>query len=108
MNNKIYNPYESFDIQDLPNEYWQVISGFQKFYYISNFGRIKSLKNNKIIILRTTHHNYKALRLKLINFEGVKNYYVHMLMSRAFFNGQQVKHKDGNWKNNSLDNLKII
>ena len=108
MDNKIYNPYESYDIQDLPNEEWRVIPCFQKFYHISNFGRIKSFKNNKITILRTTHHNYKALRLKLTNIEGIKNYYVHVLMSQAFFNGQQVKHKDGNWKNNSVDNLVIV
>ena len=107
MENKIYNPYESYDIQDLPNEEWRVIEGFQKFYHISNFGRIKSFKNNKITILKTTHHNHRALRLKLTNLSGIKNYYVHVLMSSAFLNGKQVNHKDGNWKNNSLDNLEI-
>ena len=107
MNDKIYNPYESFDIQDLPNEYWKVIPGFQKFYHISNFGRIKSFKNNKITILKTTHHHNRALRLKLTNLSGIKSYYVHILMSSAFFNGNPVNHKDGNWKNNSLDNLEI-
>ena len=108
MNNKIYNPYDSLEIEDLPNEEWRVIEGFQKFYHISNFGRIKSLKNNKVTILKTTHHSHRALRLKLTNISGIKNYHVHMLMGIAFFKGNRVKHKDGNWKNNSVDNLEMI
>lgn len=108
MENKIYNPYESFDIQDLPNEEWRVIEGFQKFYQISNFGRVKSFKNNKIVILKSMHHKKRALRLKLTNISGIKNFYVHMLMGIVFFNGSRVKHKDGNWKNNSLANLEKV
>ena len=108
MDNKIYNPYESYDIQDLPNEEWRVIPCFQKFYHISNFGRIKSFKNNKITILRTTNHSRgRGRRLRLGNLNGTKSYYVHILVSSAFFNGQRVKHKDGNWMNNSIDNLEI-
>ena len=71
MNDKIYNPYDSLEIEDLPNEEWRVIEGFQKFYHISNFGRIKSLKNDKIMILKTTHHSHKALRLKLFRVSKV-------------------------------------
>jgi hypothetical protein len=105
---ELINPYESFDIQDLPNETWAVIPDFQKFYHISNFGRIKSFKNNKITILKTQHQNQRALRLKLTNFKGVQNYLVHNLMSKTYFSGKRVKHKDGNWRNNSIDNLEVV
>jgi hypothetical protein len=52
--------------------------------------------------------NKKRASLKLTNISGIKNFYVHMLMSIVFFNGSRVKHKDGNWKNNSLANLETI
>ena len=107
MDNKIYNPYDSLEIEDLPNEEWRVIEGFQKFYHISNFGRVKSFKNNKIVILKCMD-NKKRASLKLTNISGIKNFYVHMLMGIVFFKGSRVKHKDGNWKNNSLANLETI
>lgn len=39
-------------IKDLPGEEWRAIEGYRGKYLVSNFGRIKSLKNANARILK--------------------------------------------------------
>lgn len=76
-------------------EEWKDISGYEGYYQVSNYGRIKSLDvyvNNsltskrlskgKIIIQSMKENGYMQVALSKEN--KVKNYYVHRLVAAAF------------------------
>lgn len=86
-------------------EKWKDVVGAEKFYQISNLGRIK----NKItgdILKPSTSGGYEHIELRYgIN----KNVLIHRLVAEAFianpFNFKCVNHIDENKKNNCVDNL---
>ena len=97
------------------NEVWKDIPGFENFYQVSNFGRIRSLKHwngirncydNRIKIMNPTRcktNQYYSVRLK------GKNYQLHRLIALTFLknpnNYSVVNHIDGNKINNMVKNL---
>ena len=111
-------------LEDLPNEQWLDIVGYEGLYKVSNFGRVKSLerkipfkdrsgKDNERIqysrIVRV-HNNGRGYLFALLWKNGdVKREYVHRIVASAFIlnpqNLPQVNHKDENKLNNQADNL---
>jgi len=87
-------------------ELWKDIVGYEGYYQVSNYGRVKSLRKNKILNQRN-----RSLYLAVsICFNGVnKSYNVHRLVAIAFLPNinslPQVNHKDENKKNNHVSNL---
>ena len=50
-----------YDLDDLPNEEWLDINGYNGLYQISNYSRIKSLskyKSRKIVIMKPYRDKY--------------------------------------------------
>lgn len=86
-------------------EDWKDINGYEGLYQISNLGKVKSLKNNKI--LKENLNEYKQVKLYK-NGDG-KYYKVHRLVAIAFINNpyklECVNHKDEDKYNNNVDNL---
>ena len=89
-------------------EEWKSIDGYED-YLISNFGRIKSLKNGNEIILSTWTNEDGYL---CVNFwkDGKRHHFrVNRLVAMAFIdnpnNLSEVNHKDGNKGNNLVENL---
>lgn len=90
-------------------EIWKDIPNYEGLYQASNLGRIKSFggksNHNEDIILKQRLEKYGYLR---INIKG-KRYLVHRLIAITFIpnlnNKKTVNHKDGNKKNNIVDNL---
>ena len=77
-------------------------------YQISNLGRVRSYKKNKITILHSWIANTGYMTVCLDN----KKYSIHRLVANAFIKKEKdkncVNHIDGNKLNNSIDNLEWV
>ncbi len=87
-------------------EIWKDVKGYEGLYKVSNFGNVKTIKNNKILKINTTgEYGYVALyrdRKKTIKK-------IHRLVAENFIENPNnypcVNHKDENKWNNKVDNL---
>jgi hypothetical protein len=91
----------------LSNEYWKDIEGYEGLYQVSNLGRVKSLRSNKILKQQTDKNGYKRVILSYLNKQ--KCFQVHRLVAIAFIlntdDKPTVNHEDGNKENNLVSNL---
>lgn len=100
-----------FDTTNLKNEVWKDITDYEGLYQISNYGRVKSLGNNKErkekILKGGISNGYCIVLLAINNIRKI--YRVHRLVAIAFIenkeNKLEVNHKDTNKLNNKIDNL---
>jgi len=103
-------------------EIWKSVEGYERYYMVSNYGRVKSLsrkvkrgKNGYVYtkekILKQTPNTNGYLRVFLCVNKKRKTKYVHRLVAKMFLGDQmceeriQVNHKDGVKTNNHVDNL---
>lgn len=98
-----------FGLEDLQNEIWADIEGYDGYYQESNYGRTKSLKFGKAKILRPalTLNGYLKVVLSKHNQKNTKH--IHQLVSQCFIpnpnNLPVINHKDGIKFNNYFENL---
>lgn len=97
-------------IEDLPNEKWHDVVGYEGFYQVSYLGRVKSFYQNGIRILKPVYANNPGYYVVNLTKNGVsKTHYVHILVAKAFIpnpeNKSYVNHIDGNKLNNFVENL---
>lgn len=96
----------------LYGEVWKPIINFEGLYEISNFGRVKSLGNNKYKVDKIIKHciskNGYAYCTLWINCKQ-KKYKIHRLIAIHFIpnpeNKPFINHIDSNRMNNSIENL---
>lgn len=90
-------------------EEWKPIKGYEGLYEVSNMGRVKSLHTSQGIILKQYTDYYKYMKVTLNKNGTHKTKLVHRLVAITFIrnpnNYEVVNHKDGNKKNNTVDNL---
>ena len=90
-------------------EIWKPIAECNGEYYVSSWGRVKSCKKGKEIILKPCLHKKGYLLISLRTNKNKKTYHIHRLVAQTFIinyeNKLTVNHKDGNKKNNNIDNL---
>jgi hypothetical protein len=91
-------------------EVWVRVSGYENYYEVSNFGRVKSYhryKEGKLLKFNKNHFGY--LSVALIKNGQVKLTKVHRLVAKEFLknpqNLPQVNHIDEDVTNNRVDNL---
>lgn len=104
--------YRSFCEEDLMEEIWKPVEGFQGSYEVSNMGTVRSYKQNRTDGKTTKgYENRKGYRVVLLyDGEGGKKWFpVHRLVAKAFLPNPhdlpQVNHKDEDKSNNRADNL---
>jgi len=97
-------------------EVWKDIDGYEGFYEISNYGRVKSLpkwmgsyfSKEKILTPKIDKNNYEYYGL-VKPTEKRKYLRTNRMVAKAFIenhnNLPQVNHKDGNKRNNYYENL---
>jgi len=88
------------------NEIWKDISGYEGLYQVSNLGKVKSLKFNKILKCHT-QHNILMVNLKKDSKNRLFN--LPKLVASAFLpninNYYYLRYKDNDYTNCRVDNL---
>jgi hypothetical protein len=108
--------YKNLSLEDLPNEEWRDVVGYEGLYRVSNLGRVKSL--DRTIKFKNSYKKAKGVMLSQgLNFgycqialgRKSKKYRVHRLVAEAFIpnpnNYPIINHKDENRSNNVVENL---
>lgn len=113
--------YQNIDLENLPNEVWKSVVGYENIYQVSNMGRVKSLQRyvpfrngnlrlTNVRILRQSinkHRGYPLVILQKNNDESTRE--VHRLVGQHFVDNPEgkpsVNHKDGVKYNNVVENL---
>lgn len=90
------------------NEIWKDIDGYNGAYQVSNLGRVRHIQTNILKAdYRPTRKEYAYAQAR-ISIRG-KHYSIHRLVAQTFIPNPkklpQVNHKDGNTRNNRVENL---
>lgn len=91
-------------------EIWRDIQGFEGIYQISNLGRVKNIKTNRIRKQGYDKDHYPKVELcNKKKYSKDKSIKIHRLVAENFIpnphNLPEVNHIDGNKLNNSVSNL---
>ena len=88
-------------------EIWKDIKGYEGYYQVSNFGRIKNVRRGTLKKPQNNGRGYRYVQLKLNG--SYHNFYIHRLVPQAFLpnpdNLPEINHKDEDKSNNCVDNL---
>lgn len=90
-------------------EEWKDIIGYEGYYQISSYGRVKNTKTGRILSGDINNAGYRRVCL----YTPVrKKFFIHRLVASHFCDGYRdglvVNHKDGNKLNNLPENLEWV
>ena len=98
-----------YGVEDLPHEEWRNVIGYKDEYQVSNFGRVKSLKNGKTKILKGLLVGKGYHCVDLLEGGDRQRFLVHVLVAQAFIENSLgkpiVNHQTGDKLNNCIWNL---
>lgn len=89
-------------------EIWKPVIGYEEAYEVSDLGRVRRIETGLVLSPAGQRYLYVCMTVKCKRHTKS----VHKLVTRAFLgptpDGHQVNHKDGNKKNNVLNNLEYV
>ena len=91
---------------ELKQEEWRPVKGFEGYYDVSSYGRVRSKRGNRI--LKPSHSGeYDHISLSVCG--ASKDFCIHKLVANAFVANPNkldtINHIDENKRNNAADNL---
>ena len=104
--------YKNLSLENLPNEEWRDVVGYEGLYQVSNLGRVKSLPRKHqlqtiIVSQHPTGNGY--LTVTFTKDRKRKNFRTHKLVASAFLDevedANEINHIDENKFNNCVENL---
>lgn len=113
--------YKNLSLENLPNEEWRDVVGYEGLYQVSNLGRVKKIgkkqkwgtyeRTQKTRIVSQFKKENGYLSLHLCCEKREKNAYTHRLVVEAFIRPmkekEEVNHLDKIKTNNNIENLEI-
>ena len=101
---------ENFTKEELMNEQWRDIAGYEGVYEVSDLGRVRSHKYGKTRVLRVYKNRDGYLQVALCKGGKIKQYYIHRLVAQAFIENDDetkiyINHRDECKQNNRFWNL---
>lgn len=88
-------------------EVWKDIEGYEGLYQVSDLGRVKRVKTNRV--LKGSEDSWGYLKVNLSKNNIKSQQIIHRLVAQAFIpnpdNKSQVNHIDENKTNNMVSNL---
>lgn len=118
--------YKNLSLENIETEEWKDVVGFEQFYQVSSFGRIKSKETERFYVADRSKVSKKLRRkfypVKIFKQRSVKGYHVvsidrrprlvHRLVAFAFIpnpeNKPFVNHKNGIRNDNKTVNLEWV
>lgn len=99
--------YKKYDNTVIENEEWRTFR--DSVYQVSNFGRVRNTKTNKILKGNKADCGYIRVDIQLPG-EKRRKYLVHQLVYECFISEQYdiINHIDGNKTNNCVNNLESV
>lgn len=98
----------NYTIDELENEIWKDVSGYEGLYEVSNKGRVR--RTIKRLLKPRKDRGY--VRLHFSKDGNSKNVSVHQIVLKAFGPpqqpGQVVNHKNGRKQDNRIENLEWV
>lgn len=95
-------------------EVWKKVPDYEEFYQVSNLGRVRSLRFNKIKIMSQKIRKDGYYEVSIYKNKKGKSFKTHQLIAMAFLDHKRcgfkkvVDHIDGDKSNNKLDNLQVV
>ena len=103
---------ENFSKEELNNEQWKAIDGYDGLYEVSSLGRVRSFKFGKTRVLRPVNNSCGYLQVGLCKRQQnkTKRFLVHRLVAQAFIDNDdsgknEINHINEDKTDNRVYNL---
>lgn len=99
--------YRKYDNKEIENEEWRTFR--DSVYQVSNLGRVKNTKTNKILKGNKADCGYMRVDIQLPK-QKRRKFLIHQLVYECFISTEYdvINHKDGNKTNNKVENLESV
>lgn len=93
-------------------EIWKDIQGYENKYQVSNLGNVRRFSKGQWILMKPYFGTSRYFHISFYTNGKPKTFDVHRLVAETFLEKvsgkNEVNHKDGNRKNNSVENLEWV